>query len=94
MPTQALFFLNDPFFHEEAAKLVDQVLARHSDEQARLEDLFQRTLQRPPQAADLAWTRPFLASYRTPENQDDTVRRGWQALARVLLGSNEFLYLD
>ena len=94
VPTQALFFLNDPFFHEEAAKLVDQVLARHSDEQARLEDLFQRTLQRPPQAADLAWTRPFLASYRTPENQDDTVRRGWQALARVLLGSNEFLYLD
>ena len=95
VPTQALFFLNDPFFHEEAGKLVNSILAAHSDEPSRLTALFQRVYQRPPTAAELAWAMPFLTSYSAAANiSDEASRRGWQALARVLLGGNEFLYLD
>ena len=97
VPTQALFFLNDPFFHEQAERLSQSVLAANRSENARLHDLFQKTVQRPPLTSDVTWATTFLRSFDTggtSEEQEETSRQGWQALARVLLSSNEFLYVD
>ena len=97
VPTQALYFLNDPFFHEQAARLADAVLSAETEPRARVEALFRLVLQRAPSEPEQVWAAQFVDTYAQTEAQanSDTARRNaWHALARVLLGSNEFLYLD
>jgi len=88
VPTQALYFLNDPFFHAQADRVVGRVMS--GDEAGRLDRLFRVVLQRSPTAADRAFAAGFLERYR--RTADD--RAAWAALARVLLASNEFLFVD
>ena len=87
MPTQALYFLNDPFFHAQAAKVVERV-GTDGEAAAGISRLYRRLFQRDPLPAEVDRARQLLAAY-----PGETVER-WGALARVLLASNEFLYLD
>jgi mono/diheme cytochrome c family protein len=96
VPTQALYFLNDPFFHAQAAKVAARALAR-SDDAARLDELFRLALQRSPTAKDREVATGFLERYAAAVNDAPPPERGkaaWAALARVVLAGNEFLYLD
>jgi hypothetical protein len=75
---QALFMMNSAFVNDRSAELAKQ-LTGHVDL------LYQRILDRLP----------------TPAERDDalgyiqkTGDRGWQSLARILLSSNEFIYVD
>jgi hypothetical protein len=93
VPTQALYFLNDPFFHAQAARLAERVKAKPVGE--RVSELFRLALQRPPTDTDQAFADAFLARYRKAlEGKPDADTAAWYALARVLLASNEFLYVD
>ncbi|MCE9561424.1 MAG: PSD1 and planctomycete cytochrome C domain-containing protein [Planctomycetes bacterium] len=94
VPTQALYFLNDPFFHKQAEKLSASVFAK--PEATRLDELFRITLLRPPTAKDRTTADAFLTSYaaQLSEPVADRPKIAWAALTRVLLASNEFLYLD
>ncbi len=86
-PTQALYFMNDPFFHAQATKLAAS-LSPLPDDTARLGQLFRAVLQREPSAAEREHASRFLATYpATPEEK-------WSAYARVLLAGNEFIHLD
>ena len=87
MPTQALYFLNDPFFHAQAAKVVERV-GTDGEAAAGISRLYRRLFQRDPLPAEVDRARQLLAAY-----PGETVERSG-ALARVLLASNEFLYLD
>ena len=87
VPTQALYFLNDPFFHTQAARLA-AALADQPDDAARLRAAFRRLFQREPTPAEKAWAAPFLAGY------PGTAEEKWAACARVLLAGNEFIHLD
>jgi hypothetical protein len=91
VPTQALYFLNDPFFHAQAEKLAARVLLKPEAE--RVNELFRLALQRPPTDKDREFAAGFLTRYRdaTPADKDKTA---WAALARVLLASNEFLFVE
>ncbi|QDU20000.1 PSD1 and planctomycete cytochrome C domain-containing protein [Urbifossiella limnaea] len=88
VPTQALYFLNDPFFHAQADRVAARVTS--GDEAGRVDRLFRVVLQRPPSVADRTFAAGFVERYR--RSADD--RAAWAALARVLLASNEFLYVD
>lgn len=75
---QALFMMNSKFVDDRSAALAKQ-LGGHVDL------LYQRILDRLP----------------TPAETDDALgyvqkvgERGWQSLARILLSSNEFIYVD
>ncbi len=95
VPTQALYFLNDPFFHKQADLLAARVLAK-PDDAVRLDELFRLTLLRSPTAKDRTNAEAFLNRY-TMQLSDPVADRpkiAWTALTRVLLASNEFLYLD
>ena len=87
VPTQSLYFFNDPFFHEQAAALADS-LSDLPEPAARLDRLFHISLQRSPSEAERAWAADFLSSYPG----DDRDR--WAACCRLLLAGNEFLHLD
>ncbi len=96
VPTQALFVLNASFFHEQSAKLADRLLAE-AGEANRLELAFRRVLQRSPTPAERDRARRFLTAYTNELRGVPPAQRprlAWAAWARVLLGSNEFLYLD
>jgi hypothetical protein len=75
---QALFMMNSAFVNDRSASLAKQ-LAGHVDL------LYQRILDRLPTADE---SRDALAYI---EKIGD---RGWQSLCRILLSSNEFIYVD
>ncbi len=97
VPTQALFFLNDPFFHRQAERLAERVLAAGPSDGARLDALDRLVFQRSPTVADRQLACAFLTRYAQALGDLPPPERtlaAWSALARVVLASNEFLYLD
>ncbi|QEH35519.1 Planctomycete cytochrome C [Aquisphaera giovannonii] len=97
VPTQALFFLNDPFFHRQAGRLAGRAIAAGPGESARLDELYRLALQRAPRGSDRATAAAFLARYAAELAgfpPAEATRQAWSALARAVLASNEFLYQD
>jgi hypothetical protein len=90
VPTQALYFLNDPFFHAQAEKLAGRA-------GRCIDDLFRLALQRPPTKADRDFAAAFLDRYQshlTDKPESDRAKASRAALARILLASNEFLFVE
>ncbi len=87
VPTQALYFLNDPFFHEQAAHFAAAVM-KQPDDDARLSQAFRLGFQREPSPAEREQAAHFFATY------PGSIEEQWDAYARVLLASNEFIHLD
>jgi hypothetical protein len=83
---QALYTMNDAFFHAQAASLAARIQAAASGETERLKFAFRVLYGRAPTADDVRDAHQFLAQSGPDE--------GWPALIRVLLASNEFLTLD
>jgi hypothetical protein len=97
VPTQALYFLNDPFFHDCAAAFVRHVLAKASDDRSRLDAACRLAFQRPATEAEHERAARFLddvAGRFADLPEADRRTASWIALGRVLLGSNEFVTLD
>jgi len=98
VPTQALFFLNDPFVFASAAKMVARLIPL-PDEARRMEFAFENLFGRSPSAAELEMARAFLKSYRVALSQAGTTidkpeETAWAAYVRVLFNSNEFVHID
>jgi mono/diheme cytochrome c family protein len=87
VPTQALYFMNDPFFHEQAAALAAR-LAGLADDDARTTGVFQMLFQRDPTGAERDRVRSLLSGYPGAPTER------WAAISRVLLASNEFLSVE
>ena len=88
VPTQSLYFLNDPFFHAQAEAVARRVLAAETNSEPREVLLWRTILQREPDADERHWFEHWMRTY--PGEPLEKVA----ACARVLLSSNEFLYLD
>ena len=82
-PLQALTLFNHDFTLDMAAALADRVdRAASGAAAARIAELFELVYQRPPTVEERSRLDPFLAEHGLP------------ALCRVVLNSNELLYLD
>jgi hypothetical protein len=84
---QALYAMNDPFFHAQAAALAARVKTAGQSESGRLRYAFRLLYGRAPALDEIQDMHKFLAE-TGPEEQS------WPALMRVLLATNEFLTLD
>ena len=96
---QALYTMNDPFFHEQSDALAVRVGMAYSSDLERLNYAYSLLYGRSPAPGEVRDTRQFLASARgslegtaVPEYKKN--REAWASLMRVLLSSNEFLTLD
>jgi hypothetical protein len=87
VPTQALYFINDPFFHAQAAAFAQLMLSLPEDE-VRLTQMYHRLFERDPSTDERERMQRFLGSYPSE------MAEKWSALARVLMASNEFLHVD
>ncbi len=97
VPTQALYFLNDPFVHERAARFVELLFSCPGDESERLDLAYWRLFGRSPSEAETNEAVAFLKDYASGLSAADASHRqqqSWAAFARVLMSSNEFLYVD
>jgi hypothetical protein len=95
VPTQSLYFVNDPFFHARAEAFAKRLLAQ--PEPVRVAAAHRLCFQREPFAAECTHAAEFLTAYRAElndlsEGQRDLIM--WSAYARTLLASNELLYVD
>ena len=96
VPTQALFFLNDPFVHAKSDHMATRLMTL-PDTAARVDQAFRLMFSRPPTEREQASSSQFLADYAAnlPDGtSEDKPRRAWAAYARVLMSSNEFLFVD
>ena len=98
-PTQALFLMNSPFVHAQSRAFAQRLLSAPGDMQDRIQLAFETTLGHPPEPQRVAEITAFLTAYQqTLERQAIPVAQRpvevWAALARVLLTSNAFLYVD
>ncbi len=97
VPTQALFFLNDPFVHANSRQLADRTLAAVADEPRHVVAVYRSVLGRDPDATERSEGAEFLAAYRAgtiAAGKGDASAEALAALVRVLAGSNEFLTVD
>jgi hypothetical protein len=98
-PQQALFSMNDEFIHEQAVRLADRVSTEAADPASRIDRAFRLAFGRPPIEAEILEAQAYLdaidLALRDAGIADD--RRpsaSWSSYMRVLLSSNEFLFID
>jgi len=98
-PLQALFLLNDKFVHEQAASFARRLAGGGESDADRLGNAWMAALGRRPEPAEAAKAAEFLAAARSklladgaPQPEADL--GAWEAMARVILRLNEFVYLD
>ncbi len=97
VPTQALFFLNDPFVHTKSQQFAARVERTGTGEAQRIEAAYRLALGRSPTEAERAEAVEFLAAYRAEllaAKKENVETAALAALGRVLFGSNEFLSVD
>ena len=96
-PTQALFLMNSPFVHEQAAGFAKRIIGQPGDDVEKVQWAFETTYGRIPAPAVIDAAVAFLSAYRTKldgnDHQEDDAA-AWSALSRVLLTSNAFLFVD
>ena len=98
-PLQALYLMNDPFFHEQSQRFAARVLAERSDTPARIERSYLLALGRAPDSEELAASQQFLDNVRGKLQAsgipaDQLEPQAWQAFVRALFRLNEFVYID
>jgi hypothetical protein len=86
---QALFFLNSPFVHAEAAALAKRLLDETDDDSARIDRAYERLYGRPADEQERQLGLDFLVRHGGRGGA-----AAWTDYAHALLCANEFLTLD
>ena len=91
---QALFMMNDDLVLNASRTLAEQTLA--SEPAQRIPMLYQKILLRPPTAGEQSRARTYVRRFtdQLPTDTKGREHRAWQSLARVLIASNEFMFID
>jgi hypothetical protein len=98
-PLQALFLMNDPFAHEQAAAWAKRLESVSREDGARIEQAYQDAFARPATRDEVALGEQYLAACRKALGdagvaKPDRHAAAWASYARVLMSSNEFVFLD
>ena len=93
---QALVLMNSPLVHESARKIAEVLLEETAGATPaeRAGWLIEHFYGRPGRADEFARAEEFVQSYPQGSPADPDRRAAWAAHARVLMASNEFLYIE
>ncbi|MFN0088474.1 MAG: PSD1 and planctomycete cytochrome C domain-containing protein [Blastocatellia bacterium] len=92
--TQALFWLNSDFLTDHSASVAKSLLVEESSDAVRVEKAYLRILNRFPEAGDASAALKYIEGYRLKFPGENAVQAAWQSLCRVLMSSNDFIYVD
>jgi len=98
---QALYFVNDPFLHQQAGRLAKRLLETSVSEEQQLIDAFERILCRGPSASEidrlqhhLNSARRLIAEEYSELSPTEVELEVWASVIRSLMRLNEFMYVD
>jgi hypothetical protein len=95
VPQQQLFVLNSPFMIEQAKAFAKRLKVEAGDDiDARVRYAFTLAFSRPVGDVELKLANQYLAGASHDTEKDKNTMDRWERYAQVLLGSNEFMYLD
>jgi hypothetical protein len=93
--TQALFWLNSEFLTERAQDVAKSLLdEKKINDAARIEIAYARILNRRPDADEIAGASQYVEGFRKKFTGKTANQKAWQSLCRVLMSSNDFVYVD
>ncbi|MCP3692013.1 MAG: DUF1553 domain-containing protein, partial [Planctomycetaceae bacterium] len=90
VPQQQLFVLNSPFMVEQARSFAKRLQEESADDAERITRAFRLAYGRPPSQREQDLGLAYLALEETETNKLSR----WERYTQVLLGANEFMYLD
>ena len=91
---QALFMMNSEFVAERARNVAQSLLdSADLSDSDRIEQAYLRTLNRRPDAEEIDTGLTYLARLQSRFGSISGLE-AWQSLCRVLIASNEFVYVD
>jgi len=96
---QALFMMNSQFISDRSRGLAQKLLAEEATDPARIDSAYRLILGRSPESEEKErWSR-YLESFRNKVldsrlKVDNPQLYTWQSIARILMASNEFMYVD
>ncbi len=98
-PLQALFAMNDKFAHEQAAAFARRLMREREEDRSRVERAYQLAFARRARPDEVRENLAFLDAVRTRLrangiSAEEQALRAWSSVARAVLGSNEFLFID
>ncbi len=94
VPQQQLFVLNSPFMIARARALAARVRRDTRDDEAGIRLAYELAFARPPTEAEVRLGKLYLAGADPGEDGKRNQLDRWERYAQVLLGSNEFFYVD
>ncbi len=91
---QALFMMNSEFVENRAGNLADQLLqAEDRSESDRVRLAYLRILTREPEPGEVDAAMSYLGGFDSRFGEA-TSQEAWKSYCRVLLASNDFMYVD
>jgi hypothetical protein len=93
--TQALFMLNSEFLTERSLNVAKSLLAKPStDHTWRLASAYLRILGRQPNKDEMGQGLAYIEGFKKRSTTATAELDAWQSFVRVLMASNDFIYLD
>ncbi len=98
-PVQALFLMNSPFMHEQSDRFAVRVGMAYDTLRDRLDYAFRLAYGRPPRLEEIREAQNYLRQTRlelqaSGATVDQLNQKALASYLRVVMSSNEFLYLD
>lgn len=93
--TQALFWLNSEFLNDRAQDVAKSLLSQKKlSNTARIETAYARILNRRPDGGEAASAEKYVDGFKKKFPGKMSDQKAWQSLCRVLMSSNDFVYVD
>jgi hypothetical protein len=98
-PVQALWLMNDPFVHEQADNFAVRVGMAYSEQARRIDYAYRLAFGRPPTKEEIKIGAEYLGKVAqelkaTKIPADRQPRAALASYLRILMSSNEFMYVD
>jgi hypothetical protein len=99
VPLQALYLMNNPFVSEQAKALANRLLRGSPELRQRVRQGYELAWGRLPGDAEIETVQDYLERYEQELGRLEVTLQmreleAWTSLARMLLGANEFVYVD
>ena len=97
VPGQSLFLMNSPYIRAQAEAFADRLLKERSNDTDRIIWAFQLAYGRSPEHEERDQFLAYIDRFQSTHSNDDTEaseRMAWISIARAMLTSNEFFFVD
>jgi hypothetical protein len=92
--TQALFWLNSSFLTDRSATVAQALRTNEKDDATRLASAYLLILNRKADKAEIDAGMKYLADFKLKFTGDKAESKAWQSYCRILMASNDFIYVD